>query len=221
MSSNILIVGGTSGLGLSLASLFAAQACKVYVTGRKNPNMEGLHFIELELDTDSLAVALDNVLFEMPYFDLVVYSAGFYQEARIGELSDGDIMKMERVGLLAPVMLMSRLIRRQKFVPTFIAVTSTSQWTPRKLEPVYCATKAGLGMFAHVLSLDESVGKILVIGVAGMGTPFWKAENRDISTMLDPEWVAEKIIEELQGYYAYKLIKVLRTPARVEIAEIE
>lgn len=219
MTKTVLVVGGTSGLGLSLASLLATQLCDVHVTGRTNPEKSDLRFHELELDTERLTQNLDKLVASLPDIDLIIYAAGFYEEAKIAESPDEFIVKMERVGLLAPMLLVAKITRNQGHIPEFIAVTSTSQWTPRLLEPTYSAVKAGLGMFANSLSLDPVVGKVLVIGVAGMATPFWKSSGRDVTTMLHPNWVAEQVINQLTDEYRYRLVKILRSPSRVEVFE--
>ena len=191
----------------------------MYATGRTHPNQDGINFILLDLDTATLATDLDTLLSSLPRVDLLVYAAGFYEEARIAESSDAFITKMERVGLLAPMLLVAKLVRKQSSLAEFIAITSTSQWTPRELEPSYSAVKAGLGMFSNSLALDPVIKKVLVVGVAGMATPFWKSSGRDVSTMLHPDWVAEQVATQLTEEYCYKLVKILRNPSRVEVAE--
>ena len=44
MSENILIIGGTSGLGLELAKQYCALGHKVFITGRKDPKIPDLQF---------------------------------------------------------------------------------------------------------------------------------------------------------------------------------
>lgn len=213
-----LIIGGTSGLGLALAKLLAANH-EVYVSGRREVDIDGIWFFELELNSDSLAEKLDEVVDSLPTIDLLVYAAGFYQEGTLAELSDADIEKMYRIGLQAPAMLLARILRKQVNLPGFIAITATSQWTPRPLEPMYTATKAGLGMLANSISKDVHVGKVLVAGPAAMNTHFWETA-RDPETVLDPEWVAEQILSAWEGDYRYKLIRILRKPARVETSKV-
>lgn len=213
-----LIIGGTSGLGLELAELLAPDY-DVYVSGRRELTVPDIQFFELELNTDSLAEKLDEVVENLPPINLFIYAAGFYQEAPLRDLSDSDLEKMYRIGLQAPTMLLARILRKQEKLPGFTAITSTSQWTPRPLEPMYTATKAGLGMLANSVSKDEQVGKVLVVGPAAMNTHFWETA-RDPDTVLNPGWVAEQILKEWEGEYEYKLIRVLREPARVEIAEV-
>jgi NAD(P)-dependent dehydrogenase (short-subunit alcohol dehydrogenase family) len=219
MAKNVLIIGGTSGLGFSLASLFVEQGRVVHVTGRSNPGRNDIRYTELALDNEDLIENLDNLVEDLPYIDIFVYAAGFYQEGHICEFTDADILKMERVGLTAPMLLMSRLLRKQGTLSKFVAITSTSQWTPRELEPVYTATKAGLGMFANSMSHDPSVDQVLVIGVAGMNTPFWREVDRDTSDMLSPDWVATQVALYLAEEFRYRFVKILRSPPRVEIAE--
>lgn len=218
MRSTALIVGGTSGLGLELARLFSKYH-DILITGRSDPKIDTLRFHTLELGTDSFKQNIDTLMEELPEIDLLLYAAGFFQEGRIDDLSDTDIEQMGRVGLLAPSLLLNRILRKQKKLPGFIAITSTSQWTPRLLEPIYTAVKGGLGMLANSLSLDERVGKVLVAGPAGMSTRFWENIPRDMSAMLDPKWVAEEIVKLWQTDYKYKYARILREPRRVEIVE--
>lgn len=213
-----LIVGGSSGLGLELGRLLS-ETHQVFVTGRRDPKQNNLNFVALELGSDNLTENLDKFVAELPNVDLLVYAAGFYQEGKIDDLTDDDIRKMENVGLLAPVFLVRRIIKKQDRLAGFIAITSTSQWTPRLLESMYAAVKAGLAMFANSLSLDSRIGKVLVAGPAGMATRFWENNPRDMSKMLDPKWVAEQILKLYKGDLKYQFARIMRDPPRVEIVE--
>lgn len=216
---NVLIVGGSSGLGLELA-LILSSTHQVIVTGRRDPKNKNVDFRVLDLIARSnFADDLNGLVAELPQVDLFVYAAGFYQEGNISDISDEDIGNMTNVGLLAPAMLLQRLLKKQKKLSGFIAVTSTSQWTPRLLEPMYTAVKSGLGMLANSVSLDERIDKVLVAGPAGMNTRFWESNPRDMSTMLDPKWVAEQVLDQYSGDFKYKFAHILRGPARVEIIE--
>lgn len=219
-----LIVGGTSGLGLELAILLHTKnEFEVYVTGRKEPESGQLRFVYFDIDshTDQLPHRIDEITSSLPQqIDLLVYAAGFCQEDTIKQLTDDNIRKMMNVGLVAPTLILNRILNRQKRLPGFIAITSTSQWTPGIYEPVYTAVKAGLGMFANSLSLDPQVGKVLVAGPAGMKTNFWSNTEKDTSTMLEPAWVARQICQlYFEDNFKYKCAKILREPPRVEVLE--
>ena len=49
-------------------------------------------------------------------------------------------------------------------------------------------------MFGKSLGLDMDIGKVCVFAPSGMKTPFW-SEEKNTSEYLDPDWVADKIIE--------------------------
>ncbi len=213
-----LIVGGTSGLGLALAHLLLPNH-QVYINGRRDPTERNLTFISLELDSPDLAADLDHLLRGLPALDLLVYAAGFRQEGKIDHLTDADLSAMARVGLLAPALLLRRILRKQDSLGGLIAITSTSQWTPRLQEPMYTAVKTGLAMLANSLSLDPRIRKVLVAGPAGMVTRFWENSSRNTSTMLDPVWVAEQVIGLYQDDFQYRFARILRDPPRVEIVE--
>lgn len=217
---SVLIVGGSSGLGLELAKTYA-HTHQVFVTGRRDPQDTQVNFIKLDLGFPSFQPAqLDGLFAELPAIDVLIYAAGFYQEGKISDLSDADIFNMANVGFMAPAFLLQRILKKQNQLNTFIAITSTSQWTPRELETVYTGTKAGLGMFANSLSLDERVGKVLVVGPAGMNTRFWEKSGKQIPGLLDPSWVCEQVMNLQNENFKYKFARIMRSPARVELVEM-
>jgi NAD(P)-dependent dehydrogenase (short-subunit alcohol dehydrogenase family) len=125
-----LIVGGTSGLGLEMAKALTSDH-HVLITGRKNPGDERLLFHSLMLNSmNKFGDYLDVFIRGLPNIDLFVYAAGFYQEGRISDLADQDISDMLNVGLLAPALLLQRLLKKQRELSGFIAITSSSQWIP-------------------------------------------------------------------------------------------
>lgn len=237
-----LVVGGSSGLGLEIALKLKNEGYeKVFVTGRKNPRKNELVFLPFSCDFSEfqdlgylrkVATDLDDLMEDvmwvqtgnpmetaLPGIDLLVYAAGFYQEGLISDVNDFQIADMIALGLQGPAMLLQRFLSYNKPLPGFIAITSTSEWTPRLKEPVYTAVKAGLKMLANSVSLDERVCKTLVAAPAGMDTQFWRGAPRNNATLLDPKWVAEKIIELYKDNFEYKYARILREPPRVEIIE--
>ena len=216
---NCLIIGGTSGLGLNLATKLRANYT-VYVTGRNVVKTQDITFKKLDLTQQTgLSTTIKKFVDDLPAIDLLIYAVGFYQEGTITQLTDADIQKMLAVGLEGAVYLLRGVLSKQGQLPEWVAITSTSQWTPRLLEPIYTAVKAGLAALSNSVSLDERVGKVLVAGPAGMATPFWK-NGRDVSDMLDPAWVADQILELRQKEYKYQEVRILRNPQRVEIIEV-
>jgi short-subunit dehydrogenase len=219
---NCLIIGGTSGLGLSLAKKLTKDY-KVYVTGRREFTGSDLHFCPLDLSEKSgLNEQISTLVAELPTIDLLIYAAGYFQDGTVTDLSVNQVDEMLNVGLVAAIYVSREIVCRQDSLPEFVAITSTSQWTPRLKEPIYTAVKAGLGAYANSLSLDPRVGKVLVAGPGGMATNFWKGTDKkkhDTSQMLDPDWVADAVQGLRKGQFSYKFARILRQPARVEVQE--
>ena len=221
MVKNILIIGGTSGIGLALATHYSQAGHKVCVTGRKDPYLENVLFFPLCITASStdLSRDLDSLVKVFPGVHTLVYSAGFLQRSTIDDLDDDALLTMSYIGLVAPMLLAARL---KPLAPTplkIMLVTSSSQYTPRALEPAYAATKAGLGMLGASLARDSAIGKVLVVAPAGTRTPFWDNTQEDTSTMLDPDWAAQQIVELSGGAVKYRYAKLQRNPARVEVVE--
>ncbi len=220
MPKHILIAGGSSGLGLELAKLYAAQGHTVFITGRVDPNLPGLRFFALPIrhSSEELIGCIGQVLAQIEKVDMFIYAAGYSQQGSLDRLGDREILKMINVGLTAPALLAQRLKHNPGKPLEIIFITSSSQYTPRAVEPMYTTVKAGLGMLGASLSLDPDIGKVLVAAPSGMRTPFWEP-GKDTSEYLDPQWVAGQILELFAGPFKYRYAKILRSPARVEIVE--
>ncbi len=215
-----LVIGGTSGLGLELARSLQAPSVQVCVTGRREISSPDLEYISFDLAGDNLPGRVDKFVQDLPRVDILVYCAGFFQEGRVTDLDEEEIEKMIDVGGRGLIYLVKSLLDKQGDLQELITITSTSQWTPRKLEPIYNFVKAGAGHFSNAMAEDGRVSKVLVAGPAGMNTAFWEnVERDDLDTMLDPAWVAGEIMKLREGDYKYRFAKILRQPSRVEIVE--
>lgn len=215
-----LIVGGSSGLGLALAKEFTDAGDKVIVTGRNKPVVDFVKFEKLDLSV-SPAPLIAKLVGGLPNIDRLVYSAGFYQDGLVTDLSNEQIDQMINVAGTGLIYFMREILNKQGSLHQLITITSTSQWTPRRLEPIYNFAKAGIGHFSNAMAEDGRVEKVLVVGPSGMRTKFWDGVARnDLDKMLDKAWVAKQVLKSLPGDYKYKFIRILRQPARVEEADI-
>ena len=222
MKKRILIIGGTSGVGLELARHYSVDGHTVCVTGSRNSNIDEIQFLKLAIvdDAKQLGSDIDRIVDSFKGVNTLVYSAGFLQRGHIDALSSSDLQKMVNVGLLAPMMLVQKLKTKLNTPLKIMLITSSSQYTPRELEPAYCAVKSGLGMLGASLVRDMGIGKVLVVAPSGINSKFWSGTDEDTSSMLDSKWVAEQIVDLSSGVFKYKFALILRNPARVKIQEI-
>ena len=153
-SRTVLIVGGTSGIGLGLARRFAAAGSTVVVGGR-TPKVDDLETIQIDVaDAESVRRGRDEVLARHPDLDVVVTMAGVML---VEDLRDpAHIAQAETtvsVNLLGTVRVLDaftpHLIERGG--GTLVTVTSGIAFLPFPLMPTYAATKAGVHAYTEAL----------------------------------------------------------------------
>lgn len=216
----VLIIGGTSGLGLALAERLRDRGEQVYITGRKPPAVNGLEYLPLELAGTDAPTRIDALMAALPPLDMWIYAAGFYEDKPLQALDGAAIEKMIDVGIRGLTYGVQSLLHNHPGVKSLVVVTSTAQWNAKPNEIIYGPAKAYAGHFAKALALGGKIPKVLVAGPSGMNTPFWEGfDRKDVAEMLDPAWVAEQILHLEAASYSYLAAKILRQPPRIEEVE--
>ena len=155
---------------------------------------------------------------EIDWINTLIYSAWFSQEWIIDEIEDKDIQRMIELWVTVPALLIKKL-KNNPFSPLkVILVTSSSQYTARKKESIYCSVKSWLWMLGRCLAYDEGLWKICVFAPSGMITPFWEA-GKNTDWYLDPDWVADMVIEYSAWIFKYRYIQIVRDPKEVKLVE--
>ncbi len=206
-----LVVGGSSGLGYEIAKNLVSRY-DVHITGRTDPTDERMRFHSLNLtgSAGQLQGSIHGLISKLPEISLLAYCAGAVQLGKIDSLSSMQIEDQVSVGIVAPALFAKELLLKQEKIDTLLVVTSTTQRIAREMEPMYAASKAGLGMLAKSLSLDARIGKTLVAGPGGMKTKFWDGTGTSMEGFLDPIKVAVQVLEQLEGDYRYRHIEIPR-----------
>ncbi len=216
-----LIVGGTSGLGLELGREFREAGDDVVVTGRRELDEPGIEVVNFDLTEPDLVRRIGELTLRLPHIDTVVYAAGYSQDGLITDLDAEEIDTMIDVGGRSLIFFIQALLDKQHHIDELITIGSTSQWTPRKREPVYNFVKAGAALFTEAIAQDDRVDATMLVGPSGMNTNFWEGSNRDdLEEMLDPVWVAQQIVELNDDDFSFKSVKILRNPDRVEVDKV-
>jgi hypothetical protein len=166
MSETVLITGASSGIGLELARLFAADGAGLVLVARRQDQLETIaeelrraHGVEVRMLPKDLAqpTAPDDIHQAMRRIDLpidvLVNNAGFGAAGRFAELDDrrqGDMLQVNIHALarLSRLFLPQMLERRGGGI---LNVGSTAAFQPGPNMAVYYATKA------FVLSLSEAL----------------------------------------------------------------
>lgn len=151
----VLVVGGTSGIGLGLARRFAAAGSTVVVGGRTTERVHDLETVTVDVtDPASVTAARDRVLAAHPDLDLVVVTAGVMlpEDLRDPGHVDAAVTTLS-VNLLGTIRVLDA------FTPHLIArgggdlvtVTSGIAFTPFPPMPTYGASKAGVHAYSEAL----------------------------------------------------------------------
>ncbi|WP_395068036.1 SDR family oxidoreductase [Paraburkholderia silvatlantica] len=156
-STNVLVTGGSEGIGLGLAARFLAAGATVLVNGRNDAKLERAVAQHPGLKTfaGDMSVADERERFAayvhevMPELTVIIHSAGAQRRVSLAEDVAPWSESQAEIDILlsAPIhlnhLLIPLILRHRK--PALVAnVTSGGAYVPQPFAPVYSACKAAL-----------------------------------------------------------------------------
>ncbi|WP_250030951.1 SDR family NAD(P)-dependent oxidoreductase [Paractinoplanes maris] len=161
MSKVVLVTGGTSGIGLSLAGAFLADGASVVVCGRSRTALDRFrqaHPQALAVEADvtvpeARAALLDAITERFGRLDVLVNNAGTFVERDFAAAGDATAALDQEIdlNLTAPINLTGEALRRWPAMDAIVFVTSGFALVSPTRAPTYGAVKAGLHGFADGL----------------------------------------------------------------------
>lgn len=161
MQQVVLITGGASGIGLSLAEAFLSQGAAVAVCGRSRITLDRFthaHPDALAIQADvTVAEAriamLDAVAERFGRLDVLINNAGTFVERNFASGADvtQGLEQEVALNLTAPIQLTGEALRRWSALSAIVFVTSGYALVSPTRAPTYGAVKAGLHGFAEGL----------------------------------------------------------------------
>jgi NAD(P)-dependent dehydrogenase (short-subunit alcohol dehydrogenase family) len=170
-----VIIGGTSGMGLTTAKMLLDGGARVLVTGR---SQAGLESAQKELGNDAIVVPSDarsltdidalayRVKAEFDTFDLLFVNAGFSTPTPLGSVTEAvydDMFNLNAKGPFFAVQKLAPLINRGGSV---VLTTSVANVKGLPGQATYGAAKAALRSFARVLAAELLPQEIRVNAVS-------------------------------------------------------
>jgi uncharacterized oxidoreductase len=160
--NTILVTGGSSGIGLALATRFLAAGSRVIVCGRRADALRaaaeanpGLVTRQCDLSRAEEREALVEWLVDAhPELNVLLNNAGIQRRIKLAEREPWETTREEiAINIDAPLHLTTLLLPhlRTRPDPAVINVTSGLSFVPYVGAPVYSATKAAL--HSYTLSL--------------------------------------------------------------------
>ncbi|MDC0245456.1 SDR family oxidoreductase [Acidimicrobiaceae bacterium] len=162
-NAQVLVTGGSRGIGAALAHEYSAKGARVIVTARSGEDLERVateingvaHVADL-----STAETVDNLIQEIESLygpiDVLVNNAGVETVNPVATVATEDIRTAARINLETPMVLTRQvlpgMIERERGALVYLSsLAGTSGFAG--MGP-YCATKAGLNNFVAALRIE-------------------------------------------------------------------
>ena len=196
----VVIIGGTSGMGLATAKMLVDEGARVLVTGLSKA---GLESAQKELGKGAIVVSSDarsltdidalasRVKAEFDTFDLLFVNAGFSIRAPLESMTEAVYDEMFNLNAKGPLFAVQKLTPLINQGGAVVLTTSIANVKGMPGNAAYGAAKAALRSFARTL------------GALSLGEATMHAVRRD---------------PELKRFYRRKLIQKGMGKARVAVA---
>lgn len=175
--NTILITGGTSGIGLKLATSFLRLQNTVIVTGRNKQKLDaalatypGLHGIISDASNPTEIASLHaQVLAEFPALNVLVNNAGLMRIVRLAESRHiEDVTHEIDVNLTSPIRMVQQFmphLQRQRNA-MIVNVSSGLAFVPIPISPIYSAAKAAMHAYTRCLREQLKNSSVTVVELA-------------------------------------------------------
>nr|WP_225778295.1 SDR family oxidoreductase [Pseudomonas sp. Marseille-Q3773] len=176
-----IVTGGTSGIGLATAKLFASEGATLYITGRRQAELDAAvahigNATGVQVDSakqEQLAAFYQQVQREQGRIDVLFANAGGGSMLPLGEITEAhyhDTFDRNVKGTLFTVQLALPLLAPQASV---ILTGSTAASSGTAAFSVYAASKAAVRAFARnwILDLKDRNVRVNTISPGATRTP--------------------------------------------------
>jgi NAD(P)-dependent dehydrogenase (short-subunit alcohol dehydrogenase family) len=196
-----VITGGNSGIGLATAAEFVAEGAYVFITGRRQKELDaavgliGRNVTAVQGDVSNMA-DLDRLYAqvgkEKGRVDIVFANAGIGIPAPIGQITEQDYDQVFNVNLRGLLFTVQKALPLMPDGGIVLLCGSNASQAGFPGFTTYSATKAAIRSFARTWTMDLKDRKIRVnvISPGPIDTPIWSSGNF-------PEEVAEQLKKQL------------------------
>ena len=222
ISRDVLITGGSDGIGLAVARLLAAeQGTRVTLVARDAAKLrnavatltgEGHHAIAVDLSVPNEVNTLASHV-ESTHYDVLINNAGFGLYGRFAELSLDDQFRMMRLNMDSVVVLSHAYLRQARRGDALVNTASFLAYAPMPGAAAYSATKAFVAALSETLwwEYKEKGVYVLAFNPSVMATRFHTAAGASAAVFpraltQSPESVARELVAALRSRTAPRVI---------------
>lgn len=170
-----LVTGGTTGIGLASAQEFAAQGAKVYITGRRQPELEaavatiGHGAVGIRADSASLSdldALYAQIKAESGHLDVLFANAGGGDMLGLSQITEEHYDRIFDSNVKGTLFTVQKALPLLKDGSSIILTASTTSIQGTENFSVYSASKAAIRNFARSWLLDLKGRQIRVNAIS-------------------------------------------------------
>lgn len=170
-----LVTGGSSGIGLASAKRFVEAGAFVYITGRRQPELDaactaiGGNVTAIRADAsqlDDLERVVESIRKEHGRLDVVLANAGILEKAPIGEMTEAHFDRLFSINVKGLVFTVQEALPLMTDGGSIVLMSSTVAGKGMGNNSLYAATKAAIRSFARGWIVDLKARGIRVNAIS-------------------------------------------------------
>lgn len=170
-----LVTGGSSGIGLASATRFVEAGAYVYITGRRQAELDaacakiGRDVAAIRADAsqlDDLERVFDRIRGERGRLDVVLANAGILEKAPIGEMTEAHFDRLFSINVKGLVFTVQEALPLMTEGGSIVLMSSTVAGKGMGNNSLYAATKAAIRSFARGWIVDLKARGIRVNAIS-------------------------------------------------------
>ena len=177
LNKNIIITGGTGGIGVATVKAFHDTGANILLTGTKNAidknfdyliNQKNIDYCQLDFSSEDSIENFTQILKETENVDVLINNAGVNKIDKINKVTLEDWDWINKVNLKGPFTLMrliSEKMKKKKF-GKIINISSIFSVVSKVKRSVYSASKWGLVGLTKAVALELAPFNIQVNAVS-------------------------------------------------------
>jgi short-subunit dehydrogenase len=219
MKRVVLVIGGSSGIGMYTAKRFVESGDIVVNMSRRDCEIAGVHNIQIDVaDEKYMEKAWDRFIGEYDKLDIMVYSAGFSMASPIEYVDEKDYRYLFEVNLFGYMYFLKKCLPYlKKSGGVTCVVGSTGGIAPIPYDCFYSASKAAVNMLVTCLQYELLPQGVKAICVMPGGTKtHFTFKRKEYSSEIVGEYAidlerATASLEEIEqnGMSAKKVAKTI------------
>lgn len=219
----VLLTGGTGGLGLGVTPTFVASGAKVIIPYRSDrgiirlkermpaADFERIIFVKVDLNDES---AVEKLVNDLGRVDVLIHLVGGFSMGRTDEFSFGDWKDAFDLNLHTTFLVCKHCLRvmRRHGYGRIVTVASRGALQPGAQLAAYCASKAGVVALTQAIAQETKNLDITanVVLPSVIDTP----SNREaMGEAQADEWVKPESLAEVIGFLASDAARDVRGSA--------